>query len=69
MNVWDVIEPIERLIRSRVNVDDRLADPQVPLEQNAALSPDIQRSAGEDHPLLGSRWRCRPRECRPGRCS
>jgi 3-phenylpropionate/trans-cinnamate dioxygenase ferredoxin reductase subunit len=33
MNVWDVIEPIERLIRARRIVDDRLADPDVPLER------------------------------------
>jgi 3-phenylpropionate/trans-cinnamate dioxygenase ferredoxin reductase subunit len=39
MNVWDVIEPIERLIRSRVIVDDRLADPQVPLEQLLPAEP------------------------------
>jgi len=37
VNVWDVTDPIERLIRERVAVDDRrLADPDVPLEQ---LSP------------------------------
>ena len=34
VNVWDVIDPIQRLIRERVAVDDRrLADPDVPLEQ------------------------------------
>jgi 3-phenylpropionate/trans-cinnamate dioxygenase ferredoxin reductase subunit len=33
VNVWDVIDPIQRLIRERVAVDDRrLADPDVPLE-------------------------------------
>jgi 3-phenylpropionate/trans-cinnamate dioxygenase ferredoxin reductase subunit len=32
VNVWDVIDPIQRLIRERVAVDDRrLADPDVPL--------------------------------------
>ena len=34
VNVWDVAEPIERLIRSRAAVDaGRLADPAVPLEE------------------------------------
>jgi 3-phenylpropionate/trans-cinnamate dioxygenase ferredoxin reductase subunit len=33
VNVWDVIDPIQRLIRERVAVDDRrLADTDVPLE-------------------------------------
>jgi 3-phenylpropionate/trans-cinnamate dioxygenase ferredoxin reductase subunit len=33
VNVWDVVDPIRRLIRDRVAVDDRrLADPGVPLE-------------------------------------
>jgi 3-phenylpropionate/trans-cinnamate dioxygenase ferredoxin reductase subunit len=33
VNVWDVTDPIQRLIRERVAVDDRrLADPDVPLE-------------------------------------
>jgi 3-phenylpropionate/trans-cinnamate dioxygenase ferredoxin reductase subunit len=33
VNVWDVTDPIQRLIRDRVPVDDRrLADPDVPLE-------------------------------------
>jgi 3-phenylpropionate/trans-cinnamate dioxygenase ferredoxin reductase component len=33
LNVWDVIDPIQRLIRERVAVDDRrLADPDVALE-------------------------------------
>jgi 3-phenylpropionate/trans-cinnamate dioxygenase ferredoxin reductase subunit len=36
VNVWNVVDPIERLIRDRVAVDDRrLADPDVPLEQLA----------------------------------
>ena len=36
VNVWDVIDPIQRLIRERVAVDDRrLADPDVPLEDLA----------------------------------
>ena len=44
VNVWDVTEPIERLIRERVAVDDRqLADPGIPL---ADLAPtEIGRSA------------------------
>jgi 3-phenylpropionate/trans-cinnamate dioxygenase ferredoxin reductase component len=34
VNVWDVVDPIQRLIRDRVPVDDwRLSDPGVPLEQ------------------------------------
>jgi 3-phenylpropionate/trans-cinnamate dioxygenase ferredoxin reductase component len=33
VNVWDVIDPIQRLIRERVAVDDRrLADPDIALE-------------------------------------
>jgi len=37
VNVWDVVDPIQRLIRERVTVDDRrLADPGVPLD---ALAP------------------------------
>jgi 3-phenylpropionate/trans-cinnamate dioxygenase ferredoxin reductase subunit len=37
VNVWDVTDPIKRLIRERVPVDDRrLADPDVPLEQPAS---------------------------------
>jgi 3-phenylpropionate/trans-cinnamate dioxygenase ferredoxin reductase subunit len=43
MNVWDVMGPIERLIRSRLIIDDRLADPEVPLER---LAPTEQRSEG-----------------------
>jgi hypothetical protein len=42
VNVWDVTDPIQQLIRDRVAVDDcRLADPDVPLE---ALSPVEQGS-------------------------
>ena len=34
VGVWDVVDPIQRLIRDRVAVDDwRLSDPDVPLEQ------------------------------------
>ena len=37
VNVWDVTDPIQRLIRERVAVDDRrLADPDVPLDKLAA---------------------------------
>jgi 3-phenylpropionate/trans-cinnamate dioxygenase ferredoxin reductase subunit len=37
VNVWDVVDPIQRLIRERVAVDDRrLADPDVALD---ALAP------------------------------
>jgi 3-phenylpropionate/trans-cinnamate dioxygenase ferredoxin reductase component len=36
--VWDVVDPIQRLIRERVPVDDwRLSDPDVPLEQLAPI--------------------------------
>ena len=38
VNVWDVTDPIQRLIRERVAVDDRrLADPDVPLEELAPV--------------------------------
>jgi 3-phenylpropionate/trans-cinnamate dioxygenase ferredoxin reductase component len=38
VNVWDVIDPIKRLISERVAVDDRrLADPDVPLEELAQV--------------------------------
>ena len=38
VNVWDVVDPIQRLIRERVAVDDRrLSDPDVPLEQLAPI--------------------------------
>jgi 3-phenylpropionate/trans-cinnamate dioxygenase ferredoxin reductase subunit len=38
VNVWDVTDTIQRLIRERVAVDDRrLADPDVPLEQLAPV--------------------------------
>ena len=44
VNVWDVVDPIQRLIRDRVPVDDwRLSDPDVPLEQ---LAPIEGRRAG-----------------------
>jgi 3-phenylpropionate/trans-cinnamate dioxygenase ferredoxin reductase component len=43
VNVWDVTDAIQQLIRSRVPVDDRqLADPDVPLEQLASA-----RTAGQ----------------------
>jgi 3-phenylpropionate/trans-cinnamate dioxygenase ferredoxin reductase component len=38
VNVWDVVDPIQRLIRDRSSIDDaRLADPDMPLEQLAQL--------------------------------
>jgi 3-phenylpropionate/trans-cinnamate dioxygenase ferredoxin reductase subunit len=38
VNVWDVTDPIKRLINQRVAIDDRrLADPDVPLEELAQL--------------------------------
>jgi 3-phenylpropionate/trans-cinnamate dioxygenase ferredoxin reductase subunit len=34
VNVWDVVDPIQRVIRSRAAVDDRrIGDPDVPLEE------------------------------------
>jgi len=34
LNVWDVTDPIQRLIRARIEVDDRhLADPGIPLDE------------------------------------
>jgi 3-phenylpropionate/trans-cinnamate dioxygenase ferredoxin reductase subunit len=34
VNVWDVTDPIQRLIRERVAVDNRrLADPDIPLDE------------------------------------
>jgi 3-phenylpropionate/trans-cinnamate dioxygenase ferredoxin reductase subunit len=41
VNVWDVTDTIQRLIRERVDVDDRrLADPDVPLEDLAPMRED-----------------------------
>jgi 3-phenylpropionate/trans-cinnamate dioxygenase ferredoxin reductase subunit len=43
LNVWDVTDPIQRLIRNRVAVDDRrLADTDIPLEE---LAPHEEGSA------------------------
>jgi 3-phenylpropionate/trans-cinnamate dioxygenase ferredoxin reductase subunit len=43
VNVWDVVDPIRRLIRARVAVDERrLADPDVPL---GTLAPAEQGAA------------------------
>jgi 3-phenylpropionate/trans-cinnamate dioxygenase ferredoxin reductase subunit len=40
VNVWDVAEPIQRLIVARTPVDDRrLADPEVPLDALAGATP------------------------------
>jgi 3-phenylpropionate/trans-cinnamate dioxygenase ferredoxin reductase component len=42
VNVWDVGEPVQRLIRERVAVDDRrLADPDVPLDELVPLERDM----------------------------
>ena len=39
VNVWEVTEPIQALIRDRVRVDDRrLADPDIPLTQQLQQS-------------------------------
>jgi 3-phenylpropionate/trans-cinnamate dioxygenase ferredoxin reductase component len=41
VNVWDVTDPIKRLISQRVAVDDgRLADPAVPLDELAQLEKE-----------------------------
>jgi 3-phenylpropionate/trans-cinnamate dioxygenase ferredoxin reductase subunit len=41
VNVWDVVDPIQRLIRERIAVDDqRLADPDVPLELLAPVEQE-----------------------------
>jgi 3-phenylpropionate/trans-cinnamate dioxygenase ferredoxin reductase component len=38
VNVWDAVDPIQRLIRERVPVDDwRLSDRDVPLERLAPI--------------------------------
>ena len=40
VNVWDVTDPIQALIRSRARVDPAvLADPDVPLEDLASGAP------------------------------
>jgi 3-phenylpropionate/trans-cinnamate dioxygenase ferredoxin reductase subunit len=42
VNVWDVIDPIQRLIGERVVVDDRrLADPDVPLAELVATERPV----------------------------
>ena len=41
VNVWGVVEPIQRLISERIAVDDeRLGDPDVPLEMLASLEQE-----------------------------
>lgn len=46
VNIWDVTDPIERLIRSRRPVDaDRLADPDVPLEELADAAEAAARES------------------------
>ena len=41
VNVWDVADPIKRLISQRVAVDDRrLTDPGVPLDKLAQLEKE-----------------------------
>lgn len=38
VNLWDVSDPIQRLIRGRVEVDDRrLSDPDLPLAELAPV--------------------------------
>ena len=42
VNVWEVTDPIKRLIRERVPVDDRrLSDPDVPLDQLASRHASV----------------------------
>jgi hypothetical protein len=51
VNVWDVVDPIQRLIRDRVAVDDRrLADPDVALDTLASCSTAAREAvqAGAD---------------------
>ena len=44
VNVWDVTDPIQRLIRERVAVEDRrLADPDNPLEELVPVEGDSAR--------------------------
>jgi len=44
VNVWEVTDPIQRLIRERVAVEDRrLADPDVPLEELVAVEQGLGR--------------------------
>jgi 3-phenylpropionate/trans-cinnamate dioxygenase ferredoxin reductase component len=46
VNVWDVTEPIERLIRSRAVVDpERLANPEVPLDEVAQAASSGRSSS------------------------
>lgn len=45
LNVWDVTESLERLVRARTTVDDRrLADPGVPIEELAP--PQVRTGSG-----------------------
>jgi len=51
VNVWDVTDAIKHLIRERVAVDDRrLADPDVPLEDLAAVKRGSARRRTARHP-------------------
>jgi hypothetical protein len=53
VNVWDVNEQVQRIIRERVPVDDRqLSDPDVPLERHAPLRA---ARAGDGAPLTAGR--------------
>ena len=55
VNVWDVTDPIQRLIRERVAVDDRLlADPDVPLDD---LVPSTKEARDEPPPAAARRRR------------
>ena len=46
VNVWDVTDPIQALIRSRAIVDpERLADPDVPLEAVAQAASSGRNSS------------------------
>jgi 3-phenylpropionate/trans-cinnamate dioxygenase ferredoxin reductase component len=52
VNVWDVTDAIQRLIRDRIPVDDgRLTDPDVPLEELARAGESLNaRTEGINNP-------------------
>ena len=52
VNVWDVTDPIQAIIRARIAVDDRrLADPDVPLEELVA-APAVQVASETKPPTI-----------------
>jgi hypothetical protein len=51
VNVWDVVQPIQALIRRRRPVDpERLADPSAPLEELAGGKVPADPIATKEHP-------------------